>query len=119
MDTQLDTASRVVHHFRFSNAVPLNESNPEVLVNFLQLLLLFALLAKLAGQDSARGIAIWINLRIQLLNQALELPVYHNRQHVVSGPHATTYARVLGQTLNPIALEAVVQRYFRRQAPVQ
>lgn len=83
------------------------------------LILLFAVLAKLAGQDSARGIASWINLRIQTLNRVLQLPVYTNRRHEVSGPHATTYGRVLGQTLNPSELEQVVHRYLTRLAPVQ
>src|SRR5512143_4238973 len=78
--------------------------------------LLFALLAKLAGQDSARSIASWINLRIQTLNQALDQPAYSNRQGVVSGPHATTYGRVMGQTVNRHALNVVVQGYFGSQA---
>jgi predicted transposase YbfD/YdcC len=83
------------------------------------LVLLFALLAKLAGQDSARGIAGWINLRIETLNEALELPVYYNRKRAVSGPHATTYGRVLGRTLNHTELESALHRYVTRQARVQ
>jgi predicted transposase YbfD/YdcC len=83
------------------------------------LVLLFAVLAKLAGQDSAGGIASWINLRIQALNQALDLPVYYNRRGAVSGPHATTYARVLGKTLNHSELAEAVQRYFTRHTPLQ
>jgi predicted transposase YbfD/YdcC len=83
------------------------------------LVLLFALLAKLAGQDSARGIAGWINLRIETLNQVLQLPVYYNRQRAVSGPHATTYGRVLGRTLNHTELEQVIHRFVTRQARVQ
>ena len=81
--------------------------------------LLFAIVAKLAGQDSARGIANWINLRIQMLNQALDLPAYTNRQGIVSGPHATTYGRVMGQTVNRHELNVVVQGYFGSQAVVQ
>jgi predicted transposase YbfD/YdcC len=83
------------------------------------LVLLFALLAKLAGQDSARGIATWINLRIQTLNEVLQLPVYHNRKREVSGPHATTYARVLGRTLNHTDLDKLVHRYATCQRRVQ
>ncbi len=34
--TQVDPATGVLHHFRFHNGVPLNESNPEELVNVLE-----------------------------------------------------------------------------------
>jgi len=35
-DTQVDLATGVVHHFRFHNSVPLNEANPNELVNVLE-----------------------------------------------------------------------------------
>jgi hypothetical protein len=34
--TQVDPATSVLHHFRFHNGVPLNESNPDELVNVLE-----------------------------------------------------------------------------------
>lgn len=35
-DTQVDPATGVLHHFRFHNRVPLNESHPDCLVNVLE-----------------------------------------------------------------------------------
>ena len=35
-DTQVDAATDVLHHFRFHNGVPLNESHPDCLVNVLE-----------------------------------------------------------------------------------
>src|SRR5712691_4412319 len=55
--------------------------------------LLLALLAKLAGEDKLRGIAQWVNLRIVWLNRSLQLRPRTNRQRQLSGPHATTYSR--------------------------
>jgi hypothetical protein len=34
--TLVDPATNILHHFRFCNSVPLNESNPDVLVNVLE-----------------------------------------------------------------------------------
>jgi hypothetical protein len=34
--TLIDPATNILHHFRFCNAAPLNESNPDVLVNVLE-----------------------------------------------------------------------------------
>jgi predicted transposase YbfD/YdcC len=70
--------------------------------------LLFALLAKLAGEDKLRGIAQWINLRIGWLNHTLQLRPRFNRKRQLSGPHATTYSRVLGKAVDVQQLELQV-----------
>lgn len=77
--------------------------------------LLLALLAKLAGEDKLRGMAQWINLRIDWLNRTLQLRPRYNRQRQVSGPHATTYSRVMGQAVDVQQLEQKVHAYIERQ----
>ena len=75
------------------------------------LILLFALLAKLAGEDKLRGIAQWVNLRIGWLNRTLQLRPRTNRTGQVSGPHATTYSRVLGHAVDVPQLEQQVHAF--------
>lgn len=74
--------------------------------------LLLALLAKLAGEDKLRGIAQWINLRIGWLNRTLQLRPRFNRKHQLSGPHATTYSRVLGNAIDVQQLEQRVHEFM-------
>jgi hypothetical protein len=50
--------------------------------------LVFIILAKLAGEDHLRGIAQWVALRKEDLAQALGLAK-------PQAPHATTYSRIL------------------------
>jgi len=67
------------------------------------------ILAKLGGEDEARGIADWLSHRATLLVKALKLPRS-------SMPHAITISRVLGQAVEAEELEQVLQRYFDGQA---
>lgn len=70
--------------------------------------LVFILLAKLAGQDHLRGIAQWVRLRKERLAEALGL---------VKGqaPHATTYSRVLRKAIDVKEYERVAAGYFSQQ----
>jgi len=67
------------------------------------------ILAKLGGEDEARGIADWLKHRAELLVKALRLP----RR---SMPHEVTISRILGTAVEPEELEGVLQRYFDGQA---
>ena len=70
--------------------------------------LVFIVLAKLAGEDHLRGIAQWVALRKEALANALGLA---NPQ----APHATTYSRVLRWAVDIEELEQVVSQFFARQ----
>lgn len=65
----------------------------------LALILMWTILAKLAGQDKPRGIAEWVRLRAELFVNVFQL----KRPQM---PHAVTYERVLGQA----GLAAEVER---------
>ncbi len=67
--------------------------------------LVFIILAKLAGQDHLRGIAQWVKLRREKLAVVLALAK-------PQAPHATTYSRVLKQAVVVTELEGVVSRFF-------
>ena len=60
--------------------------------------LVFILLAKVAGEDHLRGIAQWVKLRKEQLAEALGLAK-------PQGPHATTYSRVLRHAVDVEELE--------------
>jgi predicted transposase YbfD/YdcC len=70
--------------------------------------LVFILLAKLAGQDHLRGIAQWVDLRKERLAEALGLAK-------VQAPHATTYSRVLRRAVDVEAFEQVARTFFSSQ----
>ena len=70
--------------------------------------LVFVILAKLAGQDHLRGIAQWVQLRKDALAEALGLAK-------PQAPHATTYSRVLRWAVDIEELEQVVSRFFAAQ----
>jgi predicted transposase YbfD/YdcC len=70
--------------------------------------LVFVILAKLAGEDHLRGIAQWVQLRKELLAEALGLAK-------AQAPHATTYSRVLRWAVDIEELEQVVSQFFLRQ----
>ena len=74
--------------------------------------LVFALLAKLAGQQRIRGIAQWVSERGAWLTAALGLPLRHNRAGAVRMPCYTTYSRVLGKAVKEEQLEARVSAYL-------
>jgi len=67
------------------------------------------ILAKLGGEDEARGIADWLKHRAEMLVKALQL----SRK---SMPHQVTVSRILGGAVEPAELERVLQRYFDGQA---
>jgi predicted transposase YbfD/YdcC len=70
--------------------------------------LVFMLLAKLAGEDYLRGISQWVKLRREQLAEALGLAK-------PQAPHATTYSRVLRQAIDIAAFERVVREFFAGQ----
>jgi predicted transposase YbfD/YdcC len=71
--------------------------------------LVFIVLAKLAGEDHLRGIAQWVQLRKEVLAEALGLAK-------PQAPHATTYSRVLRWAVDIDELEQVVSQFFSAQA---
>lgn len=70
--------------------------------------LVFVVLAKLAGQDHLRGIAQWVDLRKEALAQALQLVK-------PQAPHATTYSRVLREAVDIDEFERVASQFFAAQ----
>lgn len=70
--------------------------------------LVYVILAKLAGEDHLRGIAQWVALRQEALARALGLAK-------PQAPHATTYSRVLRKAVHIEDLEQVVRDFFASQ----
>ena len=70
--------------------------------------LVFIILAKLAGEDHLRGIAQWVRLRQVELGVALALVK-------PQAPHATTYSRILKHAVDIGAFERVVSGFFAAQ----
>ena len=70
--------------------------------------LVFVVLAKLAGEDRLRGIAEWVMQRKEELAAALGLSR-------AQAPHASTYSRILARAVNAEELERVVSQFFARQ----
>ena len=68
-------------------------------------LLMIGVLAKLAGQDSSRGMAHWAKLRTQELSQ-----LFHLKREQM--PHYSTWSRILGHGVEPHEVEQVVGRFF-------
>ena len=68
-------------------------------------LLMIGVLAKLAGQDSSRGMSHWAKLRTQELRQVFQL----KRE---SMPHYSTWSRVLGHGVEPKEVEQIVGQFF-------
>lgn len=68
-------------------------------------ILLFTLLAKLAGEDRLSGISEWVCHRQEALAEALGL-------ETVQAPHRTTYSRILGQVIDVNEFEEQVADYF-------
>jgi predicted transposase YbfD/YdcC len=68
-------------------------------------LLMFVILAKLAGEDRLAGIADWVHHRRDALAEAL-----HLRQP--RAPHRTTYSRILGRVIRVEDFEQVVREFF-------
>lgn len=80
----------------------------------LALLLLVAILAKLAGQNQIRGIAHWAKLRHQ------ELATFFGLTHARM-PHHTTWSRVLGGAVEQLALTRWIAQFLDAtvQGPAQ
>ena len=70
--------------------------------------LVFTVLAKLAGQDHLRGIAQWVQRRALVLSAFLMLTQ-------VQAPHATTYSRVLGKAVAIEEFERTCRDFFAQQ----
>lgn len=70
--------------------------------------LVFMLLAKLAGENHLRGIAQWVRLRAALLADFLALIK-------PQAPHPTTYSRILSQAIRIEEFEKVSRDFFARQ----
>ena len=68
-------------------------------------ILLIGVLAKLAGQDSSRGIAHWAKLRRR------ELQFLFALKHETM-PHSSTWSRVLGSGVDPKQLEQILGQFF-------
>jgi predicted transposase YbfD/YdcC len=68
-------------------------------------LLMIAVLAKLAGQDSSRAMAHWAKLRSHELSQ-----LFHLKRECM--PHYSTWSRILGQGMDPREVEQIVGRFF-------
>lgn len=72
--------------------------------------LVFTLLAKLAGHDHLRGIAQWVR------QHAVQLATFLALAHV-QAPHATTFSRILGQAVQPEEFQQVTRQFFTQPAP--
>src|SRR5229473_1961238 len=68
-------------------------------------LLMIGVLAKLAGQDSSRGMAHWAKLRAGELSQLFHL----KRERM---PHYSTWSRVLGYAVEPSEVEQITGQFF-------
>lgn len=67
--------------------------------------LLYVILAKLAGENHLRGIAQWVKWRAELLADFLSLMK-------PQAPHPTTYSRILGHAIRIDEFERVVAGFF-------
>jgi predicted transposase YbfD/YdcC len=74
----------------------------------LDTILVYVLLAKLAGENHLRGMAQWVRRRATVLAEFLALPKPQS-------PHASTYSRILGQAIRLAEFEQVVHDFFARQ----
>jgi predicted transposase YbfD/YdcC len=72
--------------------------------------LVFVVLAKLAGEDGLRGIAQWVAERKDSLATRLGLAK-------AQAPHYTTYARILAHAVQVDEFEQVVGQFFARLPP--
>jgi predicted transposase YbfD/YdcC len=74
----------------------------------LAVILIAALVAKLAGQDTPDGIAEWVKLR-----QAFFVESFRGKAETM--PHAMTYRRVLGEANLAAALDTLTREYLLSQ----
>lgn len=71
-------------------------------------ILIYVILAKLAGEDHIAGIAHWVELRKEALAAALHLVAPR-------APHRTTYSRILGNIIGVDDFEHIVRDFFASQ----
>jgi predicted transposase YbfD/YdcC len=71
--------------------------------------LIYTVLAKLAGEDRLSGICEWVRYRQQLLAEA-----FHLKQ--VRSPCVNTYRTILGAVIETEELERVIREFFAAQA---
>jgi predicted transposase YbfD/YdcC len=76
----------------------------------LTLVLTLAVLAKLAGHSRLEALADWAKLRAAELARLFGL----KRS---SMPHQSTWSRILGQAVDPVALEQALTTFFQPRAP--
>lgn len=74
----------------------------------LAVILIAALVAKLAGQDTPEGIAEWVKLRSDVFVESF-------RVKAGTMPHAMTYRRVLGEASLAAALDTLTREYLLSQ----
>jgi predicted transposase YbfD/YdcC len=72
----------------------------------LALVLLLVILAKLGGEDGPKGMAEWLQHRMDFLVEQLKL-------RRASVPHPVTISRVLGQAVDVEQFESLLSDYFR------
>jgi len=70
--------------------------------------LVFIVLAKLAGENHLRGIAQWVKFRAAMLADFLSLAK-------PQAPHHTTYSRILGKAVRIDEFEKMARDFFARQ----
>lgn len=75
-------------------------------------ILVYTVLAKLAGEDRLSGISEWVEHRKEALAEALHL-------EKVQAAHRTTYSRILGHVIDVEEFEELVQDFFRRSTLVE
>ena len=69
--------------------------------------LVFVVLAKLAGEDSLRGIAQWVTERREVLAEVLGLAQ-------AQAPYYTTYGRILGHAVVMAEFEQIIGQWVAR-----
>ena len=71
-------------------------------------ILVYVILAKLAGENTLQGVADWVRLRQEPLAAALHL-------EKVRAPHRTTYSRILGEVIDLEDFQTRVRAFFAAQ----
>lgn len=76
----------------------------------LPVVLTLAVVAKLAGYSRVEAMADWAKLRAAELARLFGLPR-------PTMPHPSSWSRILGQALDPLALEQALTRFFQAPSP--
>src|SRR5919202_2692150 len=75
-------------------------------------LLTLAVVAKLAGHSRLEALADWAKLRARDLARLFGLPR-------TTMPHRSTWSRILGQAVDPLALEQALHTFFQPPTPAE